>query len=288
MNAIASSGTAALERPYFFPTGTQRLFGVWHPASGATGRGAVLFCHALAEEKLWSHRVYVSFARELARRGYSVLRFDCRGEGDSELEFELTNVATRVEDTVEAFRELRALAGPSTPIVLVGHRLGGNVALAAARQLGNEVAGVAVWDPLLDGRDYFLQLLRSNLTTQMATEGKVTRNREALVEDLLAGGTIVVDGYGLTADLYRGISELNLAAAVTALSTPCLLLEIAKAGQTEPSAPLAALCANRPQMNCVSVEEAPFWRETRLFHRQAARLPAATAQWLNELFAVAS
>ena len=41
-------------------------------------------CHPLGEEKLWAHRVFVSLARDLANAGFVVLRFDCRGEGDSD------------------------------------------------------------------------------------------------------------------------------------------------------------------------------------------------------------
>ena len=65
-------------------------------------RGGVLLCHAFAEEKLWSHRVYVTFARELAALGYAVLRFDFRGEGDSDLEFEQATISTRIADVITA------------------------------------------------------------------------------------------------------------------------------------------------------------------------------------------
>ena len=45
---------------------------------------AFVFCHPLTEEKLWTHRVFVTFARELAAAGHTVLRFDYRGNGDSD------------------------------------------------------------------------------------------------------------------------------------------------------------------------------------------------------------
>ena len=73
------------ETPFFFPsTGGGALFGVFHrPAAIDTTRPAFVFCHPLAEEKLWAHRVFVSYARHLAAAGYPVLRFDMTGNGDS-------------------------------------------------------------------------------------------------------------------------------------------------------------------------------------------------------------
>ena len=94
----------AREQPFFDGTGDSRLFAFAHHPVGAS-RGNVVFCHAFAEEKLWSHRVYVTFARELAQAGYGVLRFDMRGEGDSGRELSRTfkTFDHRETDGVEGF-----------------------------------------------------------------------------------------------------------------------------------------------------------------------------------------
>ena len=42
-----------------------------------------------------------------------------------------------------------------------------------------------------------MQLLRSNLAKQMARDGKAPRTRQALVQALEAGETVLVDGYGI-------------------------------------------------------------------------------------------
>ena len=70
--------------------------------------------------------------------------------------------------------------------------------------------GVVLWDPIMDGEEYFGALLRSNLATQMATQGKVTRTREALTKAMLDGETVIVDGYGLTRELCRGLMPLQV------------------------------------------------------------------------------
>ena len=74
----------AYETPFFFKTESRRLFGVLHlPEAGSPGTRAIVMSHPFGEEKLWSHRVFVSCARALAARGYTVLRFDYTGAGDS-------------------------------------------------------------------------------------------------------------------------------------------------------------------------------------------------------------
>lgn len=273
---------AVTEQPFFFELGAEQIFGFLHRPEAAP-KGGIVLCHALAEEKLWSHRVYVTFAREAAAAGYAVLRFDMRGEGDSSREFEQSTIETRIEDVLRATQELRNRV-PGLPWVKwVGHRLGGSVAAAAALQADGLVDGLVIWDPLLDGAEYFGQLLRSNLTTQMATAGKVTRTREVLIAELNGGNPVVVDGYGLTADLYRGICSLQWAALSEAFSRRALIVEIAKGEQSTPSAPFAQLASAKPAVQCEVVTEPPFWRETRQFHKRAGELTRATLQWLEQL-----
>ncbi len=279
MSAMPAPGGG--EEPFFDGEGDTRLFGFAHRPVGES-RGTVVFCHAFAEEKLWSHRVYVTFARELAQAGYGVLRFDVRGEGDSGSDFEETTVETRIEDTLRALQLAQQRFGRAAP-VLVGHRFGGSIALAAAARVGANVRGVAVWDPVPDGAEYFSALLRTNLTTQMAVHGKVTRTRDVLIKSILEGETVVADGYGLGPALYRGMSELNWAQQPEWFTQPTLLVEVPVAGRTEPSAGLAAITQTKPSVTVQLATEPPFWRETRQFHRRAGAFTAATLGWLGSL-----
>lgn len=272
------------EEPFFFGEGDERIFAFAHvPTTPA--RATIVMCHAFAEEKLWSHRVYVTFAREMAQAGFNVLRFDMRGEGDSALNFEQTSMETRIADTLRAVDVARERFSSTLRVVLLGHRLGGTIAAVAQSRAQGRVDGVVVWDPILDGEDYFGQLLRSNLTTQMATQGKVTRTRDALIKAILEGEAVVVDGYGLTAAMYREMSALQWAKAPELLNVPALVLEVPKGEQTAPSAPLAAMSSGRPQLQLALAAEPPFWRETRQFHRRAASFTQATLEWLKGLTA---
>jgi uncharacterized protein len=279
MNAAGPSFT---EEPFFFDVGADRLFAFVHMPRPAL-KGCLVFCHAFAEEKLWSHRVYVTFAREAATAGYAVLRFDMRGEGDSSRDFEETTVETRIEDTLNAIELARERFAEGLPLVLVGHRFGGTIAAVAASRATASVQGIVVWDPIADGADYVGQLLRSNMATQMATEGKVTRTRDSLIRAILDGEVVTVDGYGLTASMYQGISALRWAALPNFLVQPALVLEVQKGEQMTPSRAFAELRGSRPTLEVRLVQEPPFWRETRQFHKRAAQFTKATIEWLNGL-----
>jgi alpha-beta hydrolase superfamily lysophospholipase len=79
-----SSGGAITEYPAWIPAGDTSLFGiVTEPLSGERRRRAVILLNAGADFHIGASRMYVSLARRWARRGYSVLRLDFAGIGDS-------------------------------------------------------------------------------------------------------------------------------------------------------------------------------------------------------------
>jgi len=268
------------EQPFFFDVGNDRLFAMLHrPASGTPRRGLVL-CQALAEENLWAHRVFVSLARALAQHGMAALRFDFRGEGDSDLEFEQAGIATRVDDAVRA-AEVLLESLPGLPgVTFLGHRLGGAIAAAAAGRLGARARGLIVWDPLPSGSEYLSQLLRSNLANQVAVHGRVTRTSAAMTAALEAGESVLVDGYGISASFYRELIALDWIGLLDALHCPVLMIEVENAAGKAGKAPGAA-DAQRAQVQHIQVSEPAFWRESRQFYRSAPNMNALSLRWLE-------
>jgi uncharacterized protein len=278
---MADAMAAVHEQPFFIDVGSEKLFAMWHAPAAQEPSRAVILCHALAEEKLWSHRAYVTLSRELAARGIAVLRPDFRGEGESDREFEQSSLATRLVDLRHAVGEVQKRCPGVREVMLLGHRFGCTVAAAYAASDAPAVAGLILWDPILDGREYISQLLRSHLTTQLAVHGRVTRSREELFEDILAGRPVAVEGYPLTREFVRELVELDWIASFPELPRGALLVEVAKAGQKTPSERLASLSSRNSAVECVVVEAPPFWRETRQFHRRAAGMTDATLTWLG-------
>jgi len=265
------------EKAYFLPLGEERLFAFLHRPEGAC-RGAAVLCAPLAEEKLWSHRVFVSFARELAARGFAVLRFDYRGEGDSDRPFERSDCSTRIADTRAAIDELKRQFPGQDRVTLVGLRFGATIAAAAAAGR-DDVDRLVLWDPVVDGADYMQSVLRSNLMAQMAIHHKVLESREQLIERLDRGETVNVEGYALAASLFRESSALRLADLVAAAGRPCQVVSITPRA-APPRPELAALAAAGGIELAAAVEEA-FWKEIKQFVQRAGDLTRVTFEWLG-------
>jgi exosortase A-associated hydrolase 2 len=270
------------ETPLYFRNGAHALFGIFHQPEGVSGRVPFVFCHAFGEEKLWAQRVSVTFARQLAAIGHPVLRFDYMGNGDSEGAFGDSSLTTALSDVRCAIAEVRRRTGARS-VSLLGLRLGATIASLAAEQEAREqrtgIEHLVLWSPIVDGGRYMQELLRINLTTQMATFKEIRHDREALVAMLTAGKAVNVDGYELTHPLYAEVSAVKLASERKRYDGPCLIVQIDRQ-PGRPSAELQQLAATYPQAIVSCVQEEPFWKEILRFYDKAPNLFAGTLEWL--------
>lgn len=267
------------EQPFFFSGPHATLFGIVHDAAAdVTPREPFVFCHPFGEEKLWAHRVFVTFARQLAERGHPVLRFDYNGHGDSDGEFRDFSVSTALADIGCAIDWLKTHTGRSQ-VSLLGLRFGATLArqVVATR---HDVASLILWAPIVDAGKYMQELLRINLTTQMAVYKEIRWDREALAAALRAGETVNVDGYEIGLPLFEQMSALKLSQA-SRYDGPCLVLQVDR----NPSAPVArdvdALRAVNPALVVRVVQEEPFWKEIERFYDTAPNLVTETLSWMN-------
>lgn len=268
------------ETPFYFPSSRgERLFGVIHEAGSSNSGEGFVFCHPLAEEKLWTHRVFVAFARELAARGYPVLRFDMAGEGDSDGRFEASTIETRLDDIATAMARLREHAGRAL-IGLVGLRLGATLAHRVAARAADGIGHLVLWEPLVSGEAYLQELLRTNLANQMAVQGRVSITRKELAAQLDAGAPVNVEGYPVTARLAQGLRELSLDGAGGTNAMHSLLLQVGREDQPVREE-LRRLSDAEPSGQVAAVAEQPFWRETRFFFGRSSALFEPTLSWLD-------
>ncbi len=266
------------ETPFYFRSAEMRLFGVLHGAAFQNGH-PVLFCHPFGEEKLWAHRVFVRFARDLAAAGHAVLRFDYRGNGDSEGEFAEWTIEGAMEDIAAAAQELQRASG-ATGYVLLGLRLGASLAAMSAER-SNDVKGLIMWEPVIAGGPYAQELLRVNVTTQMSVYREVREDRGQLVDRMRTGQTVNVDGYEMTADLFDQLSGLDLAAAPSRFEGPTLIVGTDRGGTEQPSAAITRLSQQFSRASTAVVAEELFWKEIKKLYERAPMLASRTMEWMN-------
>ncbi len=102
----------------------------------AGGRGIVLIHGGAAHARWWDH-----IAPLLTAEGHRVAAIDLSGHGDSDRRARYT-----LDHWADEAVAVAAAAGITAPPVLIGHSMGGFVALRAAGLYGSELAGIVVID----------------------------------------------------------------------------------------------------------------------------------------------
>ncbi|HKU08431.1 MAG TPA: bifunctional alpha/beta hydrolase/OsmC family protein [Bradyrhizobium sp.] len=130
------------ERFQFAGTGGHQLAAALDLPDGAiTAYALFAHCFTCSKDALAAKRI----AAALAARGIAVLRFDFTGLGSSEGDFANSTFSSNVADLVLAADHLRQTR--KAPAILIGHSLGGAAVLAAAAQIPEAKAVVAIAAP---------------------------------------------------------------------------------------------------------------------------------------------
>ena len=135
--------TAFNEHAVTFRSGEQTLFGVLHEPE-VSGDTAVVILVGGPQYRVGSHRLFVQIAREVARRGYPVLRFDFAGMGDSDGDFPGFEHLDR--DVAAALGELCARYSSLRHVVLLG-LCDGATAAAYYAPTDRRVSGAILLNP---------------------------------------------------------------------------------------------------------------------------------------------
>lgn len=263
-----------IEVPLFFGAPDAALFGVLHRPAAPSTQPSVVFCHPFGEEKLWAHRTFVAYARHLATQGHTVLRFDYRGNGDSSGDFRDTSLTSAVADVQTAVEFLRENA--TGEVALLGLRYGASVASLVAEEMPS-IAQLVLWAPIVDGARFMQELLRINLTTQMAMFKEIRQDRDQLATALARGESVNVDGYDMTSPMFEETSALALAKSTKRFAGRVLIVQVDR--QERPSAELQLLAQQYTDATLAFAQEEPFWKEIARYYQDAPNLFARTDEW---------
>jgi len=243
---------------------------MYHPAQvegeGRASRDCgVLLCHPTGHEYIRCHRGLRELAVRLARAGFPVVRFDYAGSGDSTGETSDVRLADWANDVRSAAAYLRACSlAPTT--CLVGLRLGANLALEAARELG-DVDFLALWQPVASGADYLAEI-----RAQHAELAREVGERESAGSEVL--------GFSYSDEMLRDIAGVDFRAAKAEVCERALLIDNTEAGLDEGLRAHAATLTE--ELDPLHVPEPRFWDA----EPYEAVMPHHTAQgilrWLEE------
>lgn len=268
-----------IETPFYFDSHGFKLFSVLHAPEQPVSNFGWVFCHPFAEEKLWAHRVFVNMARSLAACGHTVLRFDYRGYGDSEGEFDSSTIDDQVEDIKSAIAELKLRHPELESISLLGLRYGATLAALAASKM-QTIDRLVMWDPIINMGKYMQEVLRANLTTQMVMHGKVVTNRNELVDQILSGEAVNIDGYDLTRAFFEPAMKVDLLNLDEYHRGPCQIVQIGRANQP-PKKDIAELAEKFPDAEIDQLVEEQFWKEIKNFIQRSDSLTDSLMKWVG-------
>lgn len=204
--STASSPADPAVQPFFVPARDGQRFCLFYPAVGEGVRGAVLHVAPFAEEMNKARRMAAVQARALAAAGYDVLQIDLRGCGDSSGDFSEASWQDWRDDLIEGVRVLRSRS--QARLILWGLRAGCLLATEAAAGL-SEGADFIFWQPVVSGKQHWQQFMRLKMAGELAS-GQAKAIGERLRQQLAAGQSVEIAGYGIAPALAHGLEQAEL------------------------------------------------------------------------------
>jgi exosortase A-associated hydrolase 1/exosortase A-associated hydrolase 2 len=197
---MINGARAPLHATYFPPEGAP------HP------QGDILFVPPFGEEMNRCRAMVALQARELGQHGVGTLVLDPFGTGDSAGDFVDATWTLWLADLHVGLAWLREHGqGCRT---LWGLRLGAVLASHLAREDG-AIDRLLLWQPVLDGKQFFTQFLRIRIAAEMNLPDRVKTTGE-LRKRSADGESIEVSGYRLGPLLVAQLDEVQFDAAVLA------------------------------------------------------------------------
>jgi exosortase A-associated hydrolase 2 len=179
----------------------ERLFAVLHEPSRPADVGLV-FCPPLWGETTSTYARLAVCAKQLAKQGIAVLRYDAYGTGESDGESEDFTLESALADAVTAATYLREVYGAKR-VGLFGLRFGASVAVHSA--LASQPDFLLLWSPILNLRQCMRELLRLRLTKELVHQqyDHVRVTTQSMMSELDAGRPVDIVGYELSPSFYE-------------------------------------------------------------------------------------
>jgi exosortase A-associated hydrolase 2 len=192
-------------RPHFVQGAHGNLFVLLRCPAGRSSGPAVLFVPPFGEEMNKMRRMFALTAMALNRAGVAAVLVDPFGTGDSAGEFREATWSGWIDDLGAA---AKWAAGEGWRVDrLLAARLGCALAAEAAGRLPLPLARTVFWQPVLDGKRFLTQLLRTRaIASEMSDRRETVSELRAM---LAAGNSLEIAGYDLSPALVASIESLT-------------------------------------------------------------------------------
>lgn len=133
----------------------------------------VVICHGFVGNRIGTDRLFVKAAKALEESGFAVLRFDYAGCGESEGDYGQTGMGSWIDQTRYALDTVLDLDFiDHTKVALLGHSLGGAVAVATAA-VDKRVNTLVLWAPVGHPFVDIVELVGRETYDEAVTKGAV-------------------------------------------------------------------------------------------------------------------
>jgi len=244
------------------------------PKSNIIDHGFV-FCSPTFDEKNKTYRILVNFARLLALHGYYVLRFDYQGEGDSDGDFDQADIKTRTADIQVAISVLKTKCN-LTKISVFGLRVGATLAVLASKD--NDISSFVLWEPVVNIKTYLYDFLRGHLSHQLLIHKRILINRDQLVNMMLSGEKINVDGWELTKSLWEQGVLVNFLENLSQTQRPVLYVALS---EYKHNSELENVILQKPNIVCETMKPEFTWNELKYYNPHPMAIFEKTLKWIK-------
>jgi exosortase A-associated hydrolase 2 len=262
---------------FYFGQPSRRLFGALDgPTQDA--RAGLVFCPPFGDEMVSTYAALAVWGKELAKKGFAVLRFHPFGTGESDGSFADFTLQGALSDVSTAVNYLRARTGLKR-VGLFGVRLGGFLAVQHVQIESPEF--LILWSPITNPRQYFRNLLRMRLAADVIylQVDQVKTSTQSMVDDFEAGRSVDVLGNEFSPELYR---QMTMGLSWPERVPPSEILWLSRLAEEVQSGPLAQKWTESGRtVNSQFLPEAPFWEALSRICPQ--KFVTASETWLATL-----
>lgn len=149
----------------------------------------ILFCHGFVGHKITPHRMAPNLSRKLSELGYSVLRADCIGAGDSEGDASYMTIPGEVEDQYLAYIEV-CKKKTWKKVIILGYSLGGTIASLLTKKIPS--SALILWSPVSNPYWNIYHILGHDLFYKG-----------------LSGENVSIEGDYVDSNFFKGLIEIN-------------------------------------------------------------------------------